>query len=223
MVRQPGFLDRYPSRDMDAASFKVTAKNMLEAILGMERQENNSGETESLSFDGNLPAVLRAFYEVADNSLEVLASHHRFVPAADLRHEDGIIFCEENERVVLWGIETRYVDEIDPPVSQWNTTSEFWCDDCPSLSLFLLNMICWQVLNAAPSMAQSQYDSGIHSWTRKHLLPACEQDDRYDLESYYGEGIVACFLLPALFFLGCGSEAQLIELERKIGTDLNWL
>ena len=53
-----------------------------------------------------LPGVLREFYLRAGAHKEVNRSHNRLIAPNELEMQNGkLVFYEENQRVVLWGID----------------------------------------------------------------------------------------------------------------------
>jgi hypothetical protein len=212
---------------MNEAMFANAATMILERVLSADptiSKDVDFSRSVNRGCDHPMPGMLHTFHSICGRSAEVMSSHHRFLPGDDVQfHHGGLVFCEENERVVYWGIEAAHLEKKDPPVSQWNPTSRAWCFDCPALSHFLLNMICWQLLNAAPVMARGTPGNQLLPSVQKLFRSASDDVQEYDLMSYYSHGVVACFLQPKLFFLGCGSEEVSSDWGRKLNIELEWL
>src|SRR5687767_13325537 len=64
-----------------------------------------------------LPQSLREYYRVAGNLDELNRNHNRLLRFDELEVEDDyLIFMEENQVVVLWGVKTANLSEDDPEV-----------------------------------------------------------------------------------------------------------
>jgi hypothetical protein len=215
------------TKAMNEFAFTAAITNILKGVLHVEPAGDAAVAAvrhRGSATEAPMPVLLEAFYGLVEGSDEVMSAHHRFLPKAEVwSHEGRLVFCEENERVVYWGIEPSSSDAEDPPVSQLNSTSGSWCRDCPRLSLFLLNMLCWQLLTAAPAMGRCPHSDDLLAAVRKLFQPACDGLDRYDLMGFYSEGVLACFLRPKLFFLGCRDEATLAEWRRRLDVELECL
>ena len=66
-----------------------------------------------------IPAALRAFYLVAGRERRFNVCHNRLLaPQSWTTDRHRLIFMEENQQVVFWGVSLRNRDVQDPPVSQ---------------------------------------------------------------------------------------------------------
>src|SRR5262249_38986158 len=64
-----------------------------------------------------VPAALRDYYSVAGRERRFSACHHRLLPPQQWAiDQQRLIFMEENQGVVCWGVSTRNPDVDDPPV-----------------------------------------------------------------------------------------------------------
>src|SRR5215469_17604831 len=66
-----------------------------------------------------LPAVLRSFYLLAGRNKVIMRAHNRFLAAPKIRN-NALVFLEENQKVMFWGIFLQYLNKTDPPVQQGN-------------------------------------------------------------------------------------------------------
>lgn len=98
-----------------------------------------------------LPGVLRGFYLHAGRLANFNDTHDRLIPLQQLRIVNkALLFYEENQCGLFWGIRLRDVDHEDPPVVQAeNQPKLVWkaFQDC--LSSFLNMMLYWQSANGA--------------------------------------------------------------------------
>jgi hypothetical protein len=94
-----------------------------------------------------LPRLLREFYLRAGGREDLNKSHERLLEPNDLLIQDDVlVFYEENQAVVLWGIAVSDIAESDPLVREAaNSDSDplQWSEFC-SLSKFLRYMLYWQ-------------------------------------------------------------------------------
>lgn len=95
-----------------------------------------------------LPEALKDFYAVVGRFEPVLGAHNRFYPPGGLSRMDGkLVFCEENQVVVLWGYDEDQGRQTDPPVYQGvNNDQVEWYVEADRSSYFLAGMIYWQAL-----------------------------------------------------------------------------
>lgn len=64
-----------------------------------------------------LPAILRGFYRNWGARVDLAHSSARLLSPEDLRlQSDALVFCEENQAVIYWGIPLDHMEELDPPV-----------------------------------------------------------------------------------------------------------
>jgi hypothetical protein len=102
---------------------------------------------EHFTVDGlTLPPALRDYYHVAGLGGRLNTSFNRLLSLEDLFSDAGrIVFMEENQGVVYWGVPADPL-EVDPPVQQGvNTNGNLeWHDEAPSCADFLETMLYWQ-------------------------------------------------------------------------------
>jgi hypothetical protein len=100
----------------------------------------------------SLPPALRQFYALAGNLDPVMRAHNRFRAPADIRVTEGmVVFLEENQWVVSWGLKRDEIKESeDPPVYQGRPQDGRlvgWVREEDHCSDFLAGMVYWQALN----------------------------------------------------------------------------
>ncbi len=92
-----------------------------------------------------LPVALREYYLLA-GQLPLNQEHNRLYLADDLRIEDGkLLFMEENQYVVFWGMNVPQLQQPDPEVFQAVNASPLeWYSQEVSFSEFIIKMWRWQ-------------------------------------------------------------------------------
>lgn len=132
-----------------------------------------------------LPEVLRDFYAVVGQFEPVLSSHNRFYTPGGLPLMDGkLVFCQENQVVVLWGYDADQGWRTDPPVYQGVNNSQLeWYVEAGRASHFLAGMIYWQALNGG--LPEVGFRSGANEPVRQAATawPMVWQDEDTQLFS----------------------------------------
>ena len=125
-------------------------RQLLERLLAraLERDDGVSPErlsaaTARLGFE--LPAVVTDFYRLSGSAPE-LQVHNRLREPEALTVEDGyLVFMEENQRVVDWGLRLPIGGEADPEVWQrGNDDNEpEWYSEGMPFSVFIVKNLAW--------------------------------------------------------------------------------
>jgi hypothetical protein len=94
-----------------------------------------------------LPVAMRAFYCSVGACEALCTVHNRIRAAVELAFEDEyLLFMDENQEVVSWGVRRADVDEPNPPVWQRNNTPPAeWFAEEKSFVEFLESMFDWYV------------------------------------------------------------------------------
>lgn len=92
-----------------------------------------------------LPEALKEYYELA-GGLPLNKEHNQFYLPKELTVRDGwLMFREENQAVVFWGVKTSDLRSSDPKVYQASNEPELrWYSEGRNLSDFVLKMWRWQ-------------------------------------------------------------------------------
>lgn len=120
-----------------------------------------------------IPRALRDYCLVAGRERRFNTCHHRLLAPADwMVDRQHLIFMEENQRVVLWGVSIRNPDTKDPPVSQGVVAEPIhWARECRRCSDFLRRMLLYQAVSGgmpfsgigdAPEKSDYRFDK--HGW-----------------------------------------------------------
>jgi hypothetical protein len=172
-----------------------------------------------------LPVPLQDFYRVVGGLDEVMISYQRFTPPGALALENrGLVFCEENQVVVFWGVLEKNLRREDPPVHQGNPGEKAWHEDCASLRAFLHNMTCWQLLCSQSAMGVCEASPTVEKGLARRLVPVTAESD-YEVQSFVDEphGILACRIGSAgEFHVGARSDDDLRRFDRDTGAGISW-
>jgi len=121
-----------------------------------------------------IPAALRDYYLVAGRERRFGACHNRLLAPQEWRiDKHRLIFMEENQCVVWWGVSTRNPKSQDPPISQGvNDEPITWVREHRRCSVFLAVMFHYQAVSggfrfcaAADAGDGPNYDLVEHGWT----------------------------------------------------------
>jgi hypothetical protein len=99
---------------------------------------------QNLGFE--LPKSLIDYYRTLGNCSELNNYQNRILELDKIFIEDGfLIFAEENQNVVYWGIKIETLEEIDPIVWQIRSeeTLEFYSED-KTFTEFITELFKWQ-------------------------------------------------------------------------------
>lgn len=120
-----------------------------------------------------VPAALRGYYLVAGREQRFNTSFQRMLPVSEWSVDDGrLIFMEENQAVVFWGVDVRSRRSADPPVFQGvNDEPIAWYPESPRCSEFLSVILQLQAVSGgmphcatAPAPTKSSYRFEREGW-----------------------------------------------------------
>jgi hypothetical protein len=198
------------------------------ATLGLDLTENDAISEQFLSrFERKmkirLPRALRAYYVLAGNEIEFNTVFERLLPPTEWWFDDGkLVFMEENQAVVVWGVEITKRPPQDPPVFQGvNVEAKRleWHLEHEQCSVFLTTMLHWQ----------GAY-GGAMSYTETAVVPP-QLRERLDAEwslvgevnamrAYNRPGEAICLLEWEdnwRVFAGASKKSMLSRLARELG------
>jgi hypothetical protein len=121
-----------------------------------------------------IPVALREYYLVAGREHCFNVCHNRLLaPTEWTINKQRLIFMEENQAVVYWGVSIRNPDTVDPPVSQGiNEEPIRWFPEHRKCSVFLAVMLHYQAVSggyrfcgSADAPDESNYRFEEHGWT----------------------------------------------------------
>lgn len=93
-----------------------------------------------------LPAALRQYYLSLGNNKTVNDSFNRLTSLGEIgfSEDDHLIFYEENQAVVLWGIAKAELQQDNPPIyGTYDSHRKEWFTDSDTTEHFLLSMAWW--------------------------------------------------------------------------------
>ena len=92
-----------------------------------------------------IPTALREYYLIAGR-LPLNKEHNRLYAPSDLKVNEGkLVFMEENQCVVFWGMDASSLGQDDPEVFQASNASPLvWYSEGLLFSDFIIKMWRWQ-------------------------------------------------------------------------------
>lgn len=96
-----------------------------------------------------VPVILRQYYRIVGRDHLISAVYNRLLNPENLRIAgDVLVFAEENQCVVRWGIPVDRLSGPDPPVVQGQSDeATHWYPESEPLSGFLKRFLYWQAVN----------------------------------------------------------------------------
>ena len=146
-------------------AFVARYRSIAEPLFG-RRFTGKDGlpESEQSDLGYEVPEALRDFFAVVGRFGPIMSAHNRFsIPRDFTDMDEKLVFCEENQVVVLWGYDEDQGWQSDPPVYQGVNNDEVeWYLESARCSDFLAGMIYWQALNGGlPQIASCSVGEGI--------------------------------------------------------------
>ncbi len=133
-------------------NYEVLYGKLIEKHLGRKPKPEDGLADETVSLTERLlgfrlPESLRKYYLVTGNLPEINKYHNRLLNLIELRVDDNgfILFMEENQAVVYWGIKLDNITDSDPEVWQIINEEPFeaYSEELP-FSGFIIKMMDWQ-------------------------------------------------------------------------------
>lgn len=142
-----------------------------------------------------LPQALREYYLVAGREQRFNRIHDRLLAPNEWSVDGGhLVFMEENQAVVLWGVPASTQPATDPPVSQGaNGDPVEWYPEHENCSVFLAVMIHW---HGAYGAAMQYADTAT---VDAELVGRLDEDWNFvgevnEMRAYNRPGQAVCFL-----------------------------
>jgi hypothetical protein len=176
---------------------------------GLSEAQVSAGERR-LGFA--LPALLRQVYRRVGKRDDLTRKYHRLLGPDELRVSAGaLVFFEESQQVVFWGIKLVDASLADPPVWQANNHNKkrlAWYPDHDRLSDFLITMLYRQFLeysenNGAMPIDRKTLAAIRRGWPRVEL----RGKNLGDMEVFARDG-------QALGVFGRGQNLELLAAGR---------
>ncbi len=183
-------------------SFTSQYLRTLQALFGKCRKPQGLSqktiETVEKRLGIVLPRALREFYKTIGGERRLVCCYNRFREPGGLSiQNERLIFGEENQGVVVWGIERKLLRLPDPPVFQGSPDGHIWFREGVTLSDFFQRALCWQCVNGG----MKYRFSGIatrqvirNAFTSLSAIGNTHVGDRYDLRALAKGGVTVCFV-----------------------------
>jgi hypothetical protein len=181
-------------------------------------------ETVEARLGARLPGPLRAYY-LSVGRHEINRAHNRLWPPTALEVCGGrLIFMEENQCVVYWGVRSR-TTAADPVVQQTADLEDGdWFAESPC-SEFLSGMMCWQaVCGGLPHIG---YSDPLAPVAARRLTRGWPPAGRMGgLSAFVRDGQVVCVLSEGesvLLHVGARSHRNFQAVAAELGVPINEL
>ena len=211
-----------------AESYIASITRLLgEVPAGAKMDENEIAAAEA-SLGKKLPAALREYYLPAGRLDQLNLAHNRLATLRELRvHNGKVVFCEENQGAVIWGMDMSRSAADDPPVYQspGPEYTEWHAELIPRCSTFLTVMLHLQaVFGGLPCIAyakefeRQKLIDGLRDWTLIHA------DAEIEVLAAQGAAIIIVGSDENQeLHAGAAREEQLEALERESLLRWEWL
>lgn len=125
--------------------YSETLKKLGRPLSRADRVPETDIKKAEARLKTRIPDALRTFYRAAGRATDFTQAHNRFLfPDAWSVEGDHLVFAEENQSVVLYGIRTAQSQVADPPVfMSANATPFRWYNVCASVSEFISVYMLW--------------------------------------------------------------------------------
>jgi hypothetical protein len=174
-----------------------------------------------------LPQALKSLYELTGNFNDLHSAYDKLIPLSELALVDGLlIFYEENQGVVLWGIREQDFDIPDPPVYQAQPgAAPLACYiTAETLSDFLLYMLLRQAVSGAMPHTSSCEANPKTVRAIKENWPFIAEMEGTRIYNRGGQ-VIAIFDAPApeadsILLLGARDRADMLAIDKILGREL---
>jgi hypothetical protein len=133
-----------------STDFTAQFKRLVPQYLGRPWSPRDGVEVDRLSHAERrlghpLPAVLHALYGTVGALEELCLVHNRLLSPDELvLAEDHLIFMEENQGVVSWGVRAADLQRADPEAWQRNNARPIaWFSEEKTVSNLFASMLAW--------------------------------------------------------------------------------
>ena len=206
----------------------------LEAIYGAftarDRVGPRSVEAAEERLGARLPAALRTLYLETGASRRVHQAHNRLVPLAKLEfHGDHLVFYEENQAVVVWGIARAALGRADPPVEhgQFHDQAGAWKfhPESRSVSEFACAQGAWQAVQGGLPFVGVVAEFRRRASRRGGPVLAKRLGQpsylRRDMAAWIVAGGVVVEFLAGFVGLGTRGAQSFVDAATRLGIDLD--
>src|SRR5262249_12439060 len=179
--------------------FSAQYRSIFETVGYQLAPEDGTPESDIRSADQRLgtvaPDAMREYYLVAGRERQFNTIYNRLRPPAEwCIDQSKLIFMEENQVVVVWGVRATAEPAADPPVCLGaNNERIYWHKEHDRCSVFLKVMVLWQgVFGAAlPYGDVAPVSLGLRRKLRQNWIFVGEVNK---MQAFCREGQVVCHL-----------------------------
>ena len=177
----------------------------------------------SRALNVTLPAGLRDFYLIAGREKRFNQCHHRIIAPKNWRvSKNRLIFLEENQWVVWWGVSLRSPDNDDPPVSQAVNEGDEeldWYQQNRRCSVFIAVMLHYQAVSGGlPHYGNSPEPKGCQRRLKRGWRCFGTVNR---LTAYSRQNQVVCIEPELGVAAAAKTQADLQALQDELGLDLS--
>jgi len=171
-----------------------------------------------------VPTALRDFYLVAGRERRFNQVHNRFIAPKEWSIDrQRLVFLEENQAVVFWGVSLRTSANDDPSVSQGiNDEPIEWHLEHRRCSVFIAVMLHWQAVSGGMKHCKAAAPSAT---TRKKLDKNWAfVGEVNNMRAYHRDGQVVCHCPdfgPWSLSAGASSKPNLDAISNDL--ELSWI
>lgn len=133
-----------------SSQFKKKYSAALQALIGRALTKQDGAKPASLAacekrLKLKLPRAINVYYQIAGN-LPLNTEHNILYAPKDLIKRDGkLVFMEENQAVVFWGLDLNALNQPDPEVFQASNAKQItWYSEELPWSDFIIKVWRWQ-------------------------------------------------------------------------------
>ncbi|HET6248237.1 MAG TPA: SMI1/KNR4 family protein [Tepidisphaeraceae bacterium] len=209
--------------------FADTLQQLVSMVFGTLLPEHGIDDTAISMAEKRLgiqfPRTLRSFYSLCGNHREVMDGMNHLLPLPELDIENGgLVFGEENQCVMIYGILLKNMTESDPPVMQRDPGEEPWYLDSEALSRFLLVSSCWQACNTLHSVAETTISPAQLQSLQSQYAHAIAGTPPDDPEYGFWRNNFAAVAFPKSgeMYIATTSDEELDRFGRLHGLDLSY-
>jgi hypothetical protein len=170
-----------------------------------------------------IPKPLGAFYSVAGRARDFTDRHDHFRRPDEWTLEAGkLVFLEENQAVVLYGVDTRLAAPDPPVVMASNAEPYVWHKVCARCSEFLCVMVHWEgaFAGAMTTGGSAIVAPRIRRQLERGLTPVGEVNRMW---AYSRKGLAVCLVRWTdgwRVFVGADDEAALKTFSAEFGVKI---
>jgi hypothetical protein len=211
-----------------AGAWAKQFRGLLADITGRAAQSHGypprAVEAAEARLGVGLPGPLRDYY-LSVGRHAINRAHNRLLPPDGITVSQGrLVFMEENQQVVFWGVQTRS-RAADPVVFKTNDPEDgdWWLPEA-RCSQFLSAMMCWQAVGGG--LPHGGCTDPVDSTVARRALRGWRLVGRmFDLSAFVRDGRTVCVVISegedALLHFAARSRRVFQSLGAELGVEVN--